>query len=377
MKTSGKVILGIFLGVILGGVVFFLNSINPYSEATPNYYENCNFDFIIPKPWYIQIPELKKMNIIEDVTPYYVTGRKLSYNGKTLDIDLFLFEPDSNIDITAFGTSLIKDGDSKLSGENIILDERAATNLGVKEGDKVSVTFGDKILKLDVTGIVYQNKFSTRPTAATLFMGHIKSEIEKSVEQLAYSSAYVSAVNLSEAENYFNNKYVAMGKVGKRSWYENDDSYEYMKKSIQNTSVAKEITNVSQLKANSTSDYTEATNREILNVLISVIIILVLTIAVWLFNISLSSQTFRNDIRLGTKVSSVINKFVAGEFITVLIFIVFIIFLKKLYSPIQFYSFIVTGVISFIIIFIVTRKKINRVYELIKKEKKNREKVSD
>lgn len=372
MKATGKIILGLFLGFILGGIVSFLNFTNPYSNEIPNYYEKCSFDFIIPKPWYTQIPELKKMNIINDITPYYVTGRQISSGGKTLDIDLFLFEQGANMDITAFGTSLLKDGVSKLTGTEIILDERTANNLGIKIGDKISVGFGGKSLTLEVIGIVYPNKFSTRPTAATLFAGSIKSEIEDSVEQLSYSAAFVSSSSISEAESYFNNKYVAMGKIGKRSWYENDDSYEYMKKSIQNTSVAKEITNIGQLKANSLSDYDEANNREVQNLFISIILILVLTIVIWLLNLSISAKTYRNDIRLGVKVNSVINKFILGEFMTLVSFILVLFLLRNNYSKLQLCSFAATELISLFITVVLTKKNINRVEEQIKKEKKNR-----
>lgn len=368
MKTAGKLILGFLLGLVLSATsVIGINQVSTTSEK-PRYYENCYFDFIIPKPWYTQISEIKNMPIIDDITPYYVTGRTVDSNGKNINADIFLLENNSNVDITAFGQTLLLSGNSSIKSDEIILDENLAHNLSVKEGDVVVISFGGNKINYTVKGITQENRFSTRPTAAILFTGIVKKEIESAVEQLSYSAAFIKANNISEAESYFNSKYAALGKVGERSWYKDEESYFYMKESIQKTSVAKEITNIAQLKANSTSEFKEDTNRGVKHLIIIVFLIFIINILIWLINLGISAKQYRNDIRLGEKVNTVIKKFFAGQILSVIIFTAIIFLFRKNFSDLQFVSLIIAEVISVVIILLITSRNINRAKDAVKEK---------
>lgn len=360
-----KVIIGIVLGVVILfiSINLTMNGENVGAGKTDfdpsNYYSVIDFDFIIPKPWYSQIPEIKNMGFVEDVVPFYLINKSLSTKSKSSNIDIYIIERNANVDITPFSQSLTING-KMISEGNIVLDEQAKDILEASVGDEISMSLENSLIKLKTSGIVQKNQFATRPTAVIYYTGNVKSSLENSIANLAYSGAYVKARDISAAENYFNTTYRAMGKVGERSWYKDDSSYEYMKNSIQGTNVSKEITNVAQIRANAISSYKEAKKVGNINLVYATISVFILNFLTWFIIVIGSSKQYRERIKLGTKISAIIKEFVIGEILTTVIFVVGISLLRAVIGMNTMMILMFAIITSCIILLVVTNKIISR-----------------
>lgn len=323
-----KYISSIVLGIILALISFSLLQDSKETNNDFSYYDNIGFDFIIPKPWYSQIPEIKEKKFVTDITPYYMTGKKLVYNGKTLQTDIYLFENTSDLEISPFSKKLMLEG-TPLSSGTIIIDERVCKSLNISVNDTVQISFGNDSISFFVCGITQQNHFATRPTASVLFTEKVKSDIEQTVENLAYSGAYVKVSDFSTAEKYFNKDYRALGRVGERSWYKNDKTYNYMKESIGKAEVAKEIINIAQIRANTKSVYVENKRLRNMNLFFSVLIVFFIPILFWLLFILSTSKSYRSDIKNGKTIKNLLGEFVFSEALVTIVFFTVIILLRK------------------------------------------------
>lgn len=361
MNKIKKLLVGVVLGLVLTCVACTtMSSLNKISTSTSSYYSLCDFDFIIPSPWYSQVKEIKNKNFVSSIVPYFVMKKKITGNGKSSDVNLFFIEQSYGLQNTAYSNPLLSEGES-ISSTTIVIDERTKKSLQLNIGDVISFSIGNSSFDYKVSGVAYDNKFSNYPTAVVYYEGKIKSEIEKNIENLAYSGAYVRASDISEAESYFIKDYRAMGKVGEPSWYDSMAAYNFMKESIENQSVAKEIINISQLRTieNANLEGKKKSNAHIL--LITVGIVSISYLIIWLFYVISAAKGYRERIKAGAKQSSIVFEYILGELTTVIIFSVTIYLIKGLNENLLItVSLIIALVVSFIIASGFTKKLIYR-----------------
>ena len=253
MKRSGAirntVLLCIATLAISGAAFVYWTSCKTTDDVasiSDDYYERCNFDFIIPKPWYTQISEIKNMKFVDGIVPYFITEKKLTTKGRSIKVDLYIVEKDADFGMTPYSSALLTTGRIP-DGTGIVIDEKTKRQLEVGVGDSVQISFQDGDIPFTISGISQTNKFSIYPTAVVLYTGKIKDTVS-SIENLSYTGAFVRVNDTEAGKKYFYEKYRALGKVGERSWYNDDESYEFMKKSIEGLSVEKEITNIDDLR---------------------------------------------------------------------------------------------------------------------------------
>ena len=358
-KSIASTIYGVIFGIILAILPIILLSNSYQKKDNSSYYEKLSFDFIVPKPWYSQIQELKALSFIQNAVPYYMTSRKVSFNGKNADVDLYLIEKDANIDVTPFSSNVLLAGE-KLTSNGIIIDERVRNLLNIGINDGVQISFGSENINFPVKGVVYQNQFATRPTAAVFYSGKVKSNIEQTVEHFSYSGAYIKAENIADTENYLNKNYRALGRVGERSWYKTESAYNYMKESIERTSVAKEIINVAQIKASVKSNSAEASKSYHKHLLFSTSTVFALPILFWLMILLASSKSYRKEMKNGKAMRKVIAGFYVSEILSLVVFILVLIVFKNMLQTTALITLFISAVISFILVMKSTSKIISR-----------------
>lgn len=314
----------LFLGIITGGILALvacssLSSIPTTATVIENYYDKIGVDFIIPSPWYTQIKELREMRFIDTVTPYYVHKKKISSPTTTMEINLFSFEIGDNLLNSAFSENILIKG-SKLNKDGILLDERTATILDVDINEKVTIGFGSKKITYTVTGIIEDNRFSTRPSAC-IYINEIVIDYYKSENpNLAYAHAYIKANNLSETENFLLTEYRAMGKVGNRTWYDSDSEYFFMKESIEKESVWREVIDVNKLRAKENFQVEEKKKSDINAIIVSLCILHVGFPLVWIFIIVIMSSSIHKRIRNNTSLKKIIKEYYFGEIVSFIVF---------------------------------------------------------
>lgn len=361
MNKIKNLLIGATLGIVLTCVTCTtMSSVNKIPTSISSYYSLCDFDFIIPSPWYSQIKDIKNKDFVSSIVPYFVMKKRLTGNGKSSDVNLFFIEQSYGLQNTAYSNSLLFEGNT-MSATTIVIDESTKKSLQLNIGDVISFSIGNSSFDYKVSGVSYDNKFSNYPTAIVYYEGKIKSEIEKTIENLAYSGAYVKASDISKAESYFIKDYRAMGKVGEPFWYDSMEAYSFMKESIENQSLAKEVINISQLRTIENANLVDKKKDNALILLITVVIVSISYIIVWLFYIIFAAKVYRERIKAGAKQSSIVCEYILGELTTVIIFFAGLYLIKSLDENILIsVSLIIALLFSFIIVSFFTKKLIYR-----------------
>lgn len=364
-----KIFIGFISGVFLFLSTFLILSTAKQIENETDYYNKIDFDFIIPKPWYSQISEIENMNFVSSIVPYYMTSRNVSVNGSSYKLDFYILEKNSDLTKTPYTPKLLINGKIPSNNEALI-DKNTQNILNAQIGDEIQVSFGKELCKFIISGIVQPNNFASNPTVMVYYDGEVKKGIESSIENLSYSGAYLDAIDISIAEKYLNNEYRAKGKIGDKSWYENDEAYEYMKASIESMSVSKEITNIASIKANSLSKYEENVKHNVSLLFISIGVDFSLFILIWFIYLFISSKTYNELIKNGKKTTKqIVSSFRFGAF-TTLLFDAFLLLLVK--NKIGVISFIVltsTSLLGFICVFIFTKGIVEKKHPIYLKNK--------
>lgn len=356
---KNKIFIGLISGVIIYLITFIVLKGTNSVKNESSYYDKIAFDFIVPKPWYTQIAELEQMDFISTVTPYYMTNKTASLNGHNYNIDFYIVENGANLYNTPYTPFLLIKGNLPTENE-ALLDKKAADITNAAIGDTVSVTIGNETLKLKISGFVDINKFAAHPTALMYYTNSVKKAIESTIAHLSYSGAYIDVNNLAAAENYFNNVYRAKGKIGERGWYKDDNAYNYMKKSIKSANVAKEITNVSLLKANSYSKFQEAAKSNIQILFLAIIIQIIIYSLIWMLFLYFSSKTYRKRINNGEKASIIIIQFRIGEIFSAILNCLLLFLTKELLGITSTYCLIISNIVCVFFILIYTTRIIKR-----------------
>ena len=217
---------------------------------------------------------------------------------------------------------------------------------------------GSESFDFKVNGVVQANKFASKLSTIVYLTDSIKSAYEKSVKHPAYSAAFVKVNNVVEAEHYFNNDYRAMGKAGDRSWYKDDDSYNFAINSLLEIPVGKEVTNIAQIKANATSNTDSAVKTNLKNIVFAVCSVFVANIIFWL--IVLFSQL--KDIKKrrygnkGEKCEVVIREFRIGGITSLLLFAASFVLLKVIANGVLLCCLFVSAILSLFVLFMLEKR---------------------
>ena len=361
MKILKNISLGIICSAILLVLVFLIVSTSEKENSDDVFYlENCDFDFIIPRPWYTQIPEIRNLSFVEEITPYYITEKSVSIGERSTKADIYFFDSNAHISNTAFSTMLMTEGAS-LDEDSILIDEKTQKILGgASVGDEVHISLSDSQIRFRIAGIVRANRFSRYPTAAVLYSGKQKNAINNTVENISYTGAFVKTNDVSAAETYFNTRYKAMGKVGERSWYEDEQAYEFMKNSIENLNFSKEISNVAQERANAKSKLSEIQSDNLKKAITAIAIAFSVNLIFWISRIFFSIKTIRKRIKEGTETVEILNELKIGMFTSAILFCATLILFKGMVGYALTFGIAISEITSTAITAFVTKKIITR-----------------
>lgn len=371
-----NIIMGLMVGFLLSIIGYFFLCRLQETDYDVNYYGKVDFDFIIPSPWFNQISEIENKPFVADITPYYLTDREICSKHNNSEIYIYLIEENANLGITPFSEKFIIDG-TALRQNGIVIDESVKNLLNVSVGDVLSIHIGSKVFEVEVNGVVQSNRFASKLSTAIYLSNEIKLAYEQNVRHAVYSAAFVKASDIVEAEHYFNEDYRAMGKAGDRSWYNDDDTYDFARNSIMEIPVGKEVTNIAQIKANAISNTDTAQKANIRILIYACLFVFVVNIIVWIAKIFAQLKTIReNRIRKkGEDVKKIVDEFKFGEIVTFIIFVLSFVLLKNIATNIQLVALAIFELLSLIVVISLTNKIFNRnkntANREINKEKEN------
>lgn len=306
----------IFAGVILGillSIIVCVEFMDLPSKTDDIYYSKAEFDYVIPQPGNAQLESMESYEFIDKVIPYYIYS--VLWKGRYINIYFIDYLNFSN---TPFGDNYIIEGVNRIDNQSVIIDEETKKITGLKLGNYLDVDLEGVSISFKVAGISERNEFSNNPSVAILYAGLQEDVILESFPQLSYSGAFVSVNERTEAESFFAYKYIPEGKIGELSWYDSEDTYEYVRKSISSSPAMYEITDVGGLKTNEIS--ATLTKRGVIGrrVLITgVILTLIYTISI-LFVYFFSKFIISDDIRKGLALKRLLNMVYFSELLALL-----------------------------------------------------------
>lgn len=352
------IVIVIILSYFINSFIFILPFIN-YSGQKYTYnsfINNLNVDFDIPSPSKDQINELRKLDFVEKVIPYYYD--KIDINSKRSDAILF-----DNIDDLQFifkNYTFIK---GYYSNENsIYADYILSKNLNLKFNDNISINNKNYILSGIYKENVYYNK-------GILFL--------LNTDYTLYSGAYIKSKDKNKLEEYLKH-YIPLGRLKDESNFKTQESYNIHSNAIYSGNYLSEITYIPD-RINSdintiNSKFISYFSRFILGIVLTFIIMILLNNA--LFN---KHKNYIYDILIkGADIKDIILSYKYSLIISLLVsFIVYIICYTILYNVVSYYMpkififsllliYLIIYIISIIISFKLNNKNIMKILENVK-----------
>ncbi len=229
--------------IIIG--LFIHPTINSYSneEYERNFAKYSHVDFDIPSPSFIQIPELKNLDHISNVIPYYFLNRDVTFNSTSLsNLGVLFFESFNQLNETMYNPSRVINS-SELEFDNpILIDHSFSKKYGLKIGDTLSITFDGTLVSFQIKTIYEDNLYYQDSILVGQWNGGQKLLIENQLGRpLNYSGAYVFSNDKILTKSYLSIDYKPYGRLRDASEFPSQEAYEIHYNAFFNSNYANEI----------------------------------------------------------------------------------------------------------------------------------------
>lgn len=316
---------------LINAFIFMSPYINYKSEkyAYSYFYKNFNIDFDIPSPSKNQINELRKLDFIEKVIPYYYANLTLNY-GKNRDSNILFFESLEDIEYIYNDNRVINKVNK--TDNFIYVDYYFIKDSKVKLNDILNTSINGVEIEFYINGIYKENLYYNNGAEASIW------KTEYLNRNIAYSGAFIKAKDLSLCRNYLSQEYKALGRLKSRDNFDTEESYNIHFKSIISGNYANEITD---FNIKSESDINMIESRYISNIFryaLGIILVFIIIILINNYLLSKNKDYFYNRLIMGEKLKNIKNSYFL-LFIISLIVSIFsnIVFIKIVSSNIQYY----------------------------------------
>lgn len=318
----------VILCVVIG-IVDVLLFASPYiHERSEDYnaqsvYKKSDIDFIAPEPSNDQIESLEGKNGIDKIFPFYMMKENVDVNNKSRSTTVLLSDRFNNVDMTMYNKSrLIKKAKSSFRNP-ILVDWQFCHDTSSDIGDIVSLNVAGSMVKYKIYAIYETNSLYEGGAILAEINNDQKNSIVQQSGNNGYSGMYVLASDYEQCRRFLKQDYRPLGRLKKRSDFENDDQYQIHYDAIMSSNYSNEITDFIS-KRN-----TQSGNRESIKLFLGIIVTAVILIA---YNIIMSRrgcerEYFRNQcIPKGKNVTPYYkNSFVAESVFSVASFIILIL----------------------------------------------------
>lgn len=316
---------------LINGFIFMSPYINYKSKkyAYSDFYHNFNIDFDIPSPSKNQINELRKLDFIEKVIPYYYANLTLNY-GKNRNSNILFFDNLEDIEYIYNDNRLINKADKTdnfiYADYYFIKDSKARLN------DILKTSINGIEIEFSINGIYKENLYYNNGAEASLW----KTEyLNRNIE---YSGAFIKAKDINLCRNYLSQEYKPLGRLKSRDNFDTEESYNIHIKAILSGNYANEITDFN-IKSESDIDAIESGYiSNIVRYALGIILVFILIILINNYLLSNNKDYFYKRLIMGEKFQNIKNSYSLLFIISLIVSIVSnIIFIKIVSSNIEYY----------------------------------------
>lgn len=306
---------------VLSIIIIALNLINAFIFMPPyinykskkyaysDFYNNFNIDFDIPSPSKNQINELRNLDFVEKVIPYYYANLTLNY-GKNRDSNILFF--DSLEDI-----------------EYIYNDNRLI--------NKVNKT--DNFIYVDYY-FIKDSKAKLNDTLKTSINGAEASIWKKEYlnRNIEYSGAFIKAKDISLCRNYLSKEYKPLGRLKSRDNFDTEESYNIHIKAILSGNYANEITDFNLKSENDINFIESGYISNIIRYALGIFLVFIIIILINNYFLSKNKGYFYNRLIMGEKLQNIKNSYSLLFIISLIVSIVSnIVLIKIVVANIEYY----------------------------------------
>lgn len=168
------------------------------AENRQSSYKLTRFDFVLQSPSAEQVATLKNTDGIKSVFPCYGFGMSLR-GAKSAEMDyVFMSDNLDGWEISLFSPETCIEGGADADG--IMLDERAAENLGVGVGDSVTYTLAGYSYSKKVSGIYLSSTYRDMDKKGVALTAVTADALSKFPVSVAYTHAFVAASDAQKCE---------------------------------------------------------------------------------------------------------------------------------------------------------------------------------
>lgn len=270
LRIKGTELICLILFFIIScASVFFFGEMNETKKVFN--ISKTNVDYVVQAPSSDQISEIRGMEGVNNVVPYYY--RSVSYSGgkKNCNTNLFIIENADDIDYTTFSNQLLQSGKAPSGEMQICITDEFAKNTGLGVGDELTLSIDGTVMQFDISGIYASDYRFVGGSLLTVY----NETIASSMKSTKYSGAYVSSDTSALLDDYFKNEYIPMGDMRTKEEFESEEAYKtYLETRGQSDS---------SMKTFVTADYmNEVTNRNQAKIWRSMGLMIVMFVAAYL-----------------------------------------------------------------------------------------------
>ena len=335
---SSKIVNNIFiLSIIIialnliNGFIFMLPYINYKSKkyAYTDFYNNFNIDFDIPSPSKNQINELRNLDFVEKVIPYYYANLTLNY-GKNIDSNILFFDSLEDIEYIYNDNRLINKADK--TDNFIYVDYYFIKDSKAKLNDTLKTSINGVEIKFNINGIYKENLYYNNGAEASIWK---KEYLNRNIE---YSGAFIKAKDINLCRNYLSKEYKPLGRLKSRDNFDTEESYNIHIKAILSGNYANEITDFN-LKSESDINFIESGYiSNIIRYALGIFLVFIIIILINNYFLSKNKDYFYNRLIMGEKLQNIKNSYFLLLIISLIISIVSnIILIKIVVANIEYY----------------------------------------
>lgn len=266
-------------------------------------YENSNVDFICPSPSAEQVDELKLLDHIDEVCPYYYSEKTIFISNKSyLGISILLLDNLSDIKKTVYSDKRIIEKVDDVS-DCVYIDYKLAKRANLKIGDTLVIQELSK--KSYVITRIYETNLDCLKGSIVIQMSDDFKE-EYNNDKLTYSGCYIRSNNYSSTLDYLKD-YKPMGSLKPKTERETQEAYEQRVNSFMNTNFFNEITDYNSILLKKKSESYEIlamTNRN--NIIFPMLIFLISFTLILFCDAIIGKKTINKLILMGAKKNNII-----------------------------------------------------------------------
>lgn len=238
-KIINNILAWTIIIIIMNLLISFV-FVSPYIDykseqyAYSSFYDNLQLDFNIPSPSRDQINELRRLNFIEKVIPYYYVGLDVNYSGNKRDSNILFFENMEDLKYIFSDNMEIYKG---IESQNAIFaDYYLARDLSMDINGLADININGKKIELSIGGIYKENLIYSDGVSGCIWNPSYVGN-----RYIPYSGAFIKAKDIAACENYLKN-YKSLGRLRDRSEFQTDEAYNIHSNAIMSWDYNNEIT---------------------------------------------------------------------------------------------------------------------------------------